>query len=548
MSALFAIREKDPAAQAAMQRWDEMKGDRAHHERDWEAIAELIRPQRGGFSSDDHTTRSMSKPLSSAPISAQVNFSSGLYGSLTNPANRWMGLETNDRDLNAWKPAKIWLDAVTDRILDSFRPAVSPFYDATTQVFSDLAAFGNGANYDEVMLEEGRILDVTLSLAEVCFEIDAYGRVVEVVRRFKLRPAAAMSMFKGNLPAKLVKMAEEGSVEKVNFYHHVLRNDAWRQRALGVKGKRWISRYACEMEQTLLRESGYDEMPFHAPRWDVESGAIYGTGPGYMALPAARAHNRMDDATMRAAQFAADPTILAPDRSDWPLNGRIRPGNVVYGGVSMNGSKMLDVLQTGGSINLTLEEKQAKIDEIRDAFHYTLMNLAGRTGMTATEVMTINEERQRLWAPYQGRVQGEYLAPKVMRRFSLLWRAGQLPPPPPEMEGASLQVSYQSAAAAAQKASEGTALMRILEDIGPLAQAKPRLLDRIDEDGLLETLIDARGAPGRAFRSREEADQLAQQRAERAQMAEAMQAAQSGAGIAKDLHQAGMIDPQGGAQ
>jgi len=548
MSAPFAIREKAPEAKAAMQRWDEMKSDRARHESDWEAIAELIRPQRGGFSSDDHTTRTMSKPLSSAPIMAQVNFSSGLYGTLTNPANRWFGVQTNDEDMNSWQPAKEWNEAVAQRIFDSFKDTVSPFYSSTLQVFADVAAFGNGANYDEVDLNEGRIIDVTLSLAEVCYEIDAFGNVCEVVRRFKLRPAAAMSMFKGNLPAKVIEMAQAGSTDKITFYHHVQRNDDWRNGSLGVKGKRWVSSYACEVEQALVRQSGYSEMPFHAPRWDVDTGAIYGTGPGFVALASTRAHHQMDDATLRAAQFAADPTILAPDREDWPLNGRIRPGRVVYGGLGVNGNKMLDVLQTGGGINLTLEEKQAKIDEIRDAFHYTLINLSGRTGMTATEVMTINEERQRLWAPYQGRLQSEYLAPKIMRRFSILWRAGQLPPPPPEMEGRAMQVTYQSAATAAAKAAEGTATVRLLENIGPLASAKPRLLDRIDDDGLLETLGDAYGTPARVFRSREAADKLAEQRQQQQQMDQMMQGAQEAGGIAKDMAQAGLMDPQGGRQ
>ncbi|MDF2143207.1 portal protein [Paenirhodobacter sp. CAU 1674] len=535
MNEASAIREKAPEAELAMRRWQELKSDRSMHEGTWEGIAELIRPQRGGFSSDDPMGRQMLKPLSSAPISAQSNFAAGLYGQLSNPANRWFGLATEDEDLNAWHPAKLWLDTVTSRILNSFQAAVSPFYSATTQIFSDLAAFGNGAQYDEVVTAERKILDVTLSLAEVCYDIDGFGRVWEVVRRFQLRPAAAMSMFKGALPQKVIDMAEKGSTDKITFYHHVFKNDDWRQGMLGTKGKRWISRYACEVENSLLRESGYDEMPFFAPRWDVETGAIYGTGPGFVALASARVHHKMDDATLRAAQMAADPAVLAPDKGDWPLDGRIRPGAVVYGGMNIRGQRMLDVLNQTGGINLTLQEKQAKIEEIRDAFHFTLMNLAGRTGMTATEVMTINEERARLWAPYQGRVQEEFLAPKVMRRFSILWRAGQLPPPPEEMGGVGLQVTYQSAAAAAAKSSQGASTVRLLETLMPLAQIDPRAADRLDADGVVEVLADAYGTPAKVLRSRDAADQIAEARAQQQQQAMALQAAQSGAGALKDL-------------
>lgn len=537
-----------PAAEQDAQRYTELKTERSSHEQMWNDIARLIRPQRGGFGLDDPSTRQHEKPLSSGPIHAQSNFAAGLYGTLTNPANRWFGFRTNDPDLNAWHEAKLWLDTVTDRVLASFLPGVSPFYSATTQVFSDLAAFGNAAQYDEVVISERKILDVTVSLSEIVADVDGFGFVSEIVRRFRITPRAAVVMFGPALPPKVLELAEKGDTGRITFHHRVMRNADWRQGRIGTAGKRWLSRYTCEVEKTLLKEGGYDEMPFYLARWDVDTGHIYGTGPGFVALASARAHNRMDDSTLRAAQRAADPTILAPDRGDWALNGQIRPGKVVYGAIDMQGRPMIRPLEITGSINLTLQEKQQKLEEIRDAFHYTLMNLAGRTGMTATEVMAITEERQRLWAPHQGRVQEEFLAPKIARRFALLWRAGQLPPPPKGMEGAPLEVTYQSAAAAAQRSVEGNAMLRILQDIAPLIQIKPRLADRIDDDGLLETLIDARGAPARAFRSREDADAIAQARQQQEQGMQALAAAQAGAGAMKDVAaaQASAAQAQGG--
>ena len=531
-----AIGKEDERALLARQRWDDLKSDRSQHEQDWEAIARLIRPQRGGFSMDNPHDRLAEKPLSSAPIMAQVNFASGLYGALTNPASKWFHFQTVDDELNAWKPMADWLDVITARTYASFAPAVSPFYSQATMIFSDIAAFGNGAQYDEVAAGDRKILDVTLSLAEAVWDIDGYGRVCEVVRRFYLTPRAAVDMFGDKaLPARVVELAAKRSNDKHAYFHHVGRNGMFRQGMLGVRGKRWFSRYACEVENTLIRERGYDDMPFFAPRWEVESGSIYGTGPGFNALASTRTHHRMDEATLRAAQRAADPTILAPDRYGWPLHGRIRPGQVVYGGVNQRGEMMLRQMEGPRDIGLTLQEKQAKIEEIRDAFHYTLMNLAGRTGMTATEVMTINEERMRLWAPHMGRIQEEYLAPKIARRFSLLWKQGQLPPPPEGTDGVALQVAYTSAAAMAQRSAEGAAAVRVIEDVAPLAQIDPRYMDRLDPDGLFEVLMQARGAPARMMRSREDADQIAQARAQEAQQAQAMQMMTQGAGAARDL-------------
>lgn len=529
-------RVADPAFAEDEGRWGDLKGERTHHERMWEDIARLIRPQRGGFTQTNHTDRIIEKPLSSAPIHAQSNFAAGLYGTLTNPANRWFGFRTNDSDLNSDQECRLWLDHVTDRVLASFLPGVSPFYTSATQVFSDLASFGNAAQYDEVVLDEKKILDITISLAEIVADVDGFGRVCEVVRKFRLKPRAAVMMFKGAaLPPKLIELAEKGDQGMITFYHRVMPNLTFTKGKIGVAGKRWLSRYTCEVERSLIRVAGYDEMPFYLPRWEVDTGEVYGTGPGYMALPSARVLHRMDDTTVRAAQRAADPTILAPERGTWPLNGQIRPGKVVYGGVDPRGNPLIRPLDVTGGMNLTLQEKQAKLEEIRDAFHYTLMNLAGRTGMTATEVMAITEERQRLWAPHQGRVQEEYLAPKISRRFSMLWRAGQIKPPPKQMEGRALEVQYQSAAAAAQRSVEGNAALRVLQDLSPLMQMEPRIAERLDVDGLVEVLADARGAPARMFRSREDADALAQARQQQEQAAMAMQAAQAGAGAMKDV-------------
>lgn len=533
-------------AEKDAQRWSDLKSARSEHEQMWEAIAHLFRPQRGGFGLNDPASRKHDKPLSSAPIHAQNNFASGLYGTLTNPADRWFGLATSDADANAWHENKLWLDLVGGIIFSSFAPSVSTFYTSAQQIYGDVAAFGNAAQYDEVVASERKILDVTISLSEIVYDIDAFGRVCEVVRKFMLTPEQAMGMFKDvgdALPPKMAELALKGDRTRMTFYHCVGKNESYQRGKFGARGKAWYSRYSCDMDHCLIRVRGYDEMPFFAPRWDVDTGHIYGTGPAFNAMASARVHARMTDATIRAAQRAADPTILAPDKGDWPLNGLIQPGKVVYGAMNLQGNPMLRPLDVTGNFNLTLQERQNVMEEIRDAFHYSLMSLAGRTGMTATEVMAITEERQRLWAPHQGRLQEEFLAPKVARRFALLWKAGQIPPPPKGLAGKDLQVVYLSAAAAAQRSVEGNAVLRILQDITPLAQISPaaaeRLGDRLDPDGALEILIEARGAPARLIRSREDADAIAQGRAQAQQQMQAMAAMKDGTGMVKDLAGAG---------
>lgn len=541
-----------PAAKEAIERWTDLRGARTEHEQDWEDIARLIRPQRGGFSLSNPADRTLEKPLSSEPIMAGSSFAAGIYANLTNPASRWFGLETPDADFNAWQPMAEWNDMVTARVFNSFRPELSSFYPATFQAYSDIAAFGNAAGYDEFDERARKFRDMTISLAECAWDIDAWGVVTEWIRKFQLKPRAAVQLFHGagTLPPKLMELAEKGDQGKVTFYQHIKPNWDWRPGRIGMKGKPVLSAYVCEMDQWLVRTKGYHEMPSYVPRWDVDSGHTVGTGPGFIALASARTVQLMEEATIRAAQYAADPTLLAPDRETWPVNGHIRPGHVVYGGMNMRGERMMDILQRNAGIGLTHQEKAAKVEEIKNAFHYSIMSLQGRTGVTTEESMIMEEARLREWAPHSDRVMEEYAAKKVERRFRELWRRGQLPAPPPDAAGLPLQVRYTSAAALAMKAREGTAIMQFLGNLGPLAAANPRYMDRLDPDATVEALHEASPSlPARILRSREAADQLAEARAQQEQQAQMMQMATEGAGAMKDAAgAAAMLQWQGGGQ
>lgn len=543
----FVVIENEPRAKEAFALWDELSPERPVAT--WEEEARLIRPQRGGFGLSDHTDRELEKPLSSEPIIAQSGFAAGIYASITNPANRWGGLETPDKDFNNWKPMAEWNDIATNRVLASFRPPVSTFYSSTYQAYSDIAAFGNMAGYDHVDRYERKFVDVTLSLAEVCVVIDAHGRVVEVVRKFSLRPKAALAEFGAdNLPGKILDMVNKGQRDKITFIQHVMKNTDFVKGKFGPGGKRWLSHTACEIEVSLVRVKGYDEMPFYYGRWDVDSGMTYGTGPGFIALASARTNQLMDAATIRAAQKGADPTLLAPGRDAYPLEGVVRPGEVIYGGVDMRGKPLVHPLNNVGAVGLTIEEKRAKIEAVKEAFHYSIMSLVGRTGVTPEESLIMEEARLRNWAPHADRIMEEYAGPKFERRFKQLVRLGQIPPPPKEAEGRPLQIRYQSSATMAMRAREGVAIRQFLNDLGPLAQMDARYGDRLDADAITEALHDASPSlPASILTSREHADALAKQRAEQQQQAQMMEAAKVGGGVMRDITPAMLAQQGGGA-
>ncbi len=531
--------ETDPIAKDIIDRWRMLKADRSHYEGDWEEIDRLMSLHEAGSytASDIGGRQRREKPLSSTPAMALQNFASGLYGALISPTTRWMGLVASDPELRGWKPMLDWQEQVTDRVLASFRPAVSPFYTAAQQVMTELAGKGNAVQYDEEMPGRGQIMDMTMSLAEIVWEIDGLGRVTGMIRMFRLTARQAVIMFGAdNLPKKMAEKADKSSDHRFVFYHSVRKNEKMDISGLGTPTMPYVSIYVAEEGKHVARMRGYREMPFYAARLNVWPGQTYGMGYGHTALPASRVLNLMRAANLRAGQKAADPTLMAPNREDWPLEGDIRPGQMIYGAVDAQGRSLINPLRNYEGTGLTLEMENSLGEEVRESFLYTLMNLQGRTGMTATEVLQITADRLALMAPHMGRVQEEYLAPKVARRVAMLQRAGQLPPPPEGLpKGATLEVQYQSAAAMAQRAQEGATTARFAEQMMNMAQFNPRFADRIDADGVTEVLLEAGGVPARVLVSREQADEISQARNEQQQMQQLMEVAKDGATVAKDL-------------
>ncbi|MEM6650969.1 MAG: portal protein [Pseudomonadota bacterium] len=542
-----AVKENHDLADKAVRRYTELKTERTHHEQYWRTIAQLVRPHRKiGY--ETVTTQHYSPSLSSTSIMAHGNFAAGIYSGITNPATRWGSAMTPDTDLARWPPFAEWLDRTNARVHKSFSPGVSSFYSSTFQAYGDIAAFGNACAYDEIDQATRRFIDVSVSIGEVVIVKDAHGRVVELLRKFQMTAIAARRMFGDALPENLRVRAEKGGIDKFDFYHWVFRNVDFEPYAMGVKGKRWSSVYVCEEKRTLLRMRGYATMPFYYARWDVDTGDTYGLGPGFVALPSMRVHNRFRDATIRRAQYEADPVRLAPDRNVAPLEGDWRPGGTIYGAIR-NGQKQVDTESFGSGYSITVEQERMAAEEIREAFYYATQSLTGRTGLSDEENRIIEEAKLRNWAPHADRIMEEYAAQKFERRWGLLMMAGQLDPVP---EGtprdAQLMIQYQSAAAMALRASEANAVRRFLADLEPLMQIKPGLRHRVSEDDVAEVLHEANTVlPQRILRSREEAQQLAQQEQQAIQAQQAAElAAPVGAGI-RDLAQAaGQLQGAGG--
>jgi hypothetical protein len=151
-------------------------------------------------------------------------------------------------------------------------------------------------------------------------------------------------------------------------------------------------------------------------------------------------------------------------------------------------------------------------------------------------------------APLLNRMETEYLEPAIEATFVLLERAGQLPPRPESLDGAALEVSYASPSSQSQFATRLSNIQAFMQDIAPLAQIKPEILQAVNEQKLLESYAKYRNIDPEVVKSAQEFEQEQQAAAEAEQQQMQMQTAPQLAGAMKDVAQARETDPEGMGQ
>jgi len=248
------------------------------------------------------------------------------------------------------------------------------------------------------------------------------------------------------------------------------------------------------------------------PQWTRRPGRAYPIGPGHLATPDASMLQEMERSHIVAAQYAAEPPLMVNDETTLTA-ADLSPNAFLFGTMNPDGKALLEHLSRGNDVRLSMAQSEQRRNSVREAFYFGLMQLVNRPQMTATEFLGFQEEKLRLMGPNLVRVQTYGLSPFIARRFQMLWRAGQIPPPPPEVRGQPLAIEYVSPLAKAMKAGQGRATLQWIGAVGQMAQFDPTALDNIDVDATAAALHDAFGPPPEVLRNPDQVQALRQARA-----------------------------------
>ena len=464
----------------------------------------------------------------------------GFHTNLTNPSAKWFALETRNKGVMKSQSVKQFFYDARDQVLGTLN---SSNFDTTMQeAYVDGLVFGT-LNIMSMEDTKNKVRYTEIPVEQCNYEEDANGNVVAVYRNFKLSPMEAYMLWGDDAGKDIRRIiadhkSGQGSGKafvKQDFLHYVgprERRDFTKGDSLNMPYESiWINPKD-EDGPTLIKESGFQELPFHVGRFYKDPNDVFGFSPAMDCLADIKLINAAKRTTLRRAMKEADPPVSSPYKGYMaPLN--FNPSAINYRDPKHLNDK-IEFLVASSNFQITKEFMEEVKQNIMDGFFVNLF----RALAEVTKQMTVPEVQRRIaeamteLGPVVGRLTAEVHSPLILRTFFMLYRSGQLPPIPEELYGQDFDPVYLSPLAKAQREYEQNAVDGFLTRVGNIAAVMPQVLDKIDEDKVVDLMADIGGVSPEILRDETSIKGIREQRQKQQAAAQQMDAMHKGAAIA----------------
>lgn len=505
-----------------LQRWGQLKQERASWVPHWQEISDYLLPRSGRFFTQDRNNgqKRHNNIYDSTGTRALRTLAAGMMSNMTSPARPWFRLTTSDPDLDESSNVKMWLADVTRLMQMVF--ARSNTYRSLHMMYEELGAFGTAAS---IIVPDTKTIihHHTLTIGEYAIACNHMGRVDTLYREFDMSVGQIVKEFGIENVSTTVKNAfDRGNLDQWVTVMHTIEPRADRDlKKKDSKNMPFKSVYfeAGQDENKCLREGGFKRFPVLVPRWQVSGGDIYGNSPAMEVLGDIK---QLQHEQLRKAQvidYKTKPPLQLP-ASMQNREVDFLPGGTTYVDNVGNNTGVRPAWEVNLDLSHLLGDIQDVRNRIQGGFYADLfMMLANQTDsrMTATEVAERHEEKMLMLGPVVERLGDEILNPLIERTFDEMADAGILPQAPQELQGLELSVEFVSVLAQAQRAVATNSIDRFVGNLGSIAQFKPEVLDKFDADRWVDSYADMLGVDPEMI---VDSKKVEESRAARAQMAQ----------------------------
>lgn len=526
-----------------------MKSERVSWVPQWMESSNYTLPRSGRFFIQDRNrgSKRYNNIYDNTATRALRVLQAGLMGGATSPARPWFRYGVSDPDLAKSPAVKEWCAIATQMTLDVF--AKSNTYRMLQSIYQETGLFGTGCS---IFMDDFKnvINHYNSTCGEYMIAQDYRGQVDTVVREFE-KPVMALV---GEFGYKNCSMNVQQAYDRGNYDQwfpviHIIAPRTDRDPTkFDAKNMAWKSNYFEPSESgtdKMLRSGGSKTFKALCPRWDIVGGDIYGsTCPGMESLGDNKQLQHQQLRKGQGIDYQTQPPLQGPTSMKNQPSSRF-PGGFAFHDSSGPGGGIRTQFETNLNLQYLLDDIKDVRNRIENAYYTDLFLMLSQDAsdnderMTATQVGEMHEEKLLMLGPVLERMHNELFSPLVEMTFTRMLEAKILPPPPPELHGANLNVEFVSMLAQAQRAVETNSVDRFVTSMGTLVQiGVTSVVDKFDSDKWADKYSDLLGIDPDLIVGDDKVAMIRQQRAKRQQQAQAGAAAEQNSKTAKNLAQA----------
>jgi len=487
-----------------------LQSDRMRYDQIWKEIAKYITPYHGDWSTGsplEEGLPSVREIYDNVGIKASNRLADGIQGYACGRTISWFRLAFESDDLNESDDNKGFLQKSERSMYTTL--AASNFYDESRAFLKCAADFGTAVMLREDNKKRSLPCYKTLHPKHVLLQEDSFGEVDTLFREIWMDTETAMDYFgKKSLPLS-IRLCDEPT-KMWRFFHYIGPSYRYELDVPGTDPYIGVYWSECELSH-VIREERYEYKPFFALRWARSStGEVWGVdAPGMLEISNIRQLNSMQKDKVRLSQLKARPPI----RRTEGLLVNFVPGAII----DVRPGQDFATTEITGDLAWLTDDMDRMKASVRESFYsdfFLVLTENIERMKTATEVMGLQDEKSALLASFFGRLSSEFLEPVLEDLFASELRYGRLPSPPESIADNDLKIDFVSPLAMIQKrAHELSNTKAFMDQILPMAQIAPAILDKVDMDKYIEVMADASAVRSEVLRKVEKVEEIRQARA-----------------------------------
>ena len=469
----------------------------------------------------------------------------GFHSKLTNPAQRWFESRTQNEKKMQSGHVQRYFKEVDDIQFDVLR--ATNFDPTLIEFYTDDLSVGVAT----ILTEEDHKKHVRYSsipIEQICWELDDRGELCKIYRTFKWTAWKCQQRWGSKITHDMKKAIEEEKGQtKFEIMHYVGPRDVRNASKKDNVNMEWESLWIAKKEKVELGTSGFVDMPYDLTRfWVHADDDDGGYSPAMDVLAAIKTVNAQARTIVRSGQKSVDPGYMMPSRF-WiaPLNGN--PSAMNYYDASRFKADQFARLPAGENPKLGIELMAVQQELIDRGFFLPLFRALSdvHKQMTVPEVQQRIAEGLGLIGPVVGRMTNT-IQSVLLRTYGILDRRLLFPPPPKEIQGEELAISFNSPLAKAQRQSELQGTQAWVQFLLQMSEAMPSVLDGVDGDRVRNVSRDLLGVDPTMERDEEDIKTIRSDRAKAQKQQQQLAMAQAAGSAAADVSKAHLNTKQAG--